>query len=74
MIEKKPRDLILLQPFSTGTLLPVLNLENQPIRILDLGVPRIFIHEYGERDQLTESIGLNLDSIRNRVSNFLMKA
>lgn len=74
IIEDMPCDLILLQPFSKGTLLPLLNLENQSIRILDIGVPRIFIHEYGDYEELTNSIGLGLDTIRKQVCNFLKKS
>ena len=64
-------NLILAQPFYEGTVLPTLNLQHKPLRILDIGVPRKFIHEYGSFSEIEKHLGLDSDSVRLRIQAFL---
>ena len=64
-------NLILVQPFYEGTVLPTLNLQHKPVRILDIGVPRKFIHEYGTLSEIENHLDLDADSVRSRVRAFL---
>jgi len=64
-------NLILVQPFYEGTTLPILRLQHKPVRILDIGVPREFIHHYGSASQIETHLKLDSASIRSRIREFL---
>lgn len=73
ILEQDCENLVLVQPFYDGTLLSQMDLSQKPMRVLDIGVPRQFIHEYGEFFQLEQFLGLDSASVIARVKDFVYK-
>lgn len=67
----KATNLIITQPFYAGTLIPHLDLAGMTHRILDIGVPRKFIHSYGAPEEISDSIGLNPAEIIRKIGEFM---
>lgn len=66
-------DLIVTQPFYEGTLVPFLDFTRRPLRVLDVGVPREFIHSYGSVPEIQKSIGLSPKNVETRMKQFISK-
>jgi transketolase len=64
-------NLILSQPFYEGTVLPILSLQQKPVRILDIGVPRKFIHQYGSVSEIEAHLNLDSVSVGSRIQEFV---
>jgi len=62
--------LVTVEPFYEGTAAPVVTvvLSDRAMRFITLGVPRAFIHRYGEPERLDADVDLNSAGIRRRVS------
>ena len=73
LLARSHADLVIVQPFHTGTFLPLLDLQSSPRRILDIGVPRKFIHTYGSREETTVALGLDDRSVNDRVAKFIQR-
>jgi transketolase len=65
--------LITVEPFYEGTAAPVATavLAGRPMRFAWIGVPRAFIHRYGEPHELDADLGLDRAGLRRRVSSLL---
>ncbi len=65
--------LIIVEPFYSGAISQHLNstIESTELRILQIGVPRIFIRRYGSHDDLMRFVGLDAKSIRVKLEKFL---
>jgi len=61
--------LVTVEPFYEGTAAAVVTaaLADRPIRYLSIGVPRAFIHAYGEPQDLDVDVGLDADGIGRRI-------
>ena len=61
--------LVTVEPFYEGTAAPVVTaaLADRPMRFVSIGVPRAFIHRYGEPENLDADLGLEEAGIRGRV-------
>jgi len=60
---------ILVEPFYEGTLNRLVTeaLRGKFISIRNIGIPRIFIHNYGSVQELEDRLGLNAQKIRQRI-------
>jgi transketolase len=61
--------IFLIEPFYEGTLNRMISdaLKGRFISIINIGVPRKFIHNYGSHAELENHLGLSVSSIRNRI-------
>jgi transketolase len=66
-------DVVVVEPFYEGTLTPAVSaaLAGQPSRIGSVGVPRRFIHTYGQLEEHDREVGLDTAGIRERIGSFL---
>jgi len=69
------RVLVTVEPFYEGTAAPVVTaaLASRPMRFVSIGVPRAFIHAYGEPRHLDADLGLDEAGIRRRLDDVLMR-
>lgn len=65
------RNIILLQPFYQGTTSHLFQSGLNGKRVLDIGVPREFIHEYGTIEEIKKSLGLTVQAISGRILEFV---
>jgi hypothetical protein len=65
-----PSKVVLVQPFYEGSISHLLGecLNNR--RLLDIGVPRKFIHEYGTVSEIKSYLGLSSPQLKSRISEF----
>jgi transketolase len=61
--------LVTVEPFYEGTAAPVVTaaLAGRGMRYLSIGVPRVFVHAYGEPQDLDADLGLDVSGIRRRL-------
>ena len=62
--------LIAVEPFYEGTAAPVVTaaLGDRPMRYISIGIPRAFIHAYGEPEDIDVDLGLDEGGIRRRLA------
>jgi len=65
--------LVTVEPFYEATAAPVVTaaLADRPIRYVSIGVPRAFIHAYGEPEDLDADVGLDAAGIGRRFRGLL---
>jgi len=65
--------LVTVEPFYEGTAAQVVTaaLADRPIRYVSIGVPRAFIHAYGEPEDLDADVGLDAAGIGRRIRGLL---
>jgi len=65
--------LVTVEPFYEGTAAPVVTaaLADRPIRYVSIGVPRAFIHSYGEPEDIDADVGLDAAGIGSRIRGLL---
>jgi transketolase len=61
--------LVTVEPFYEGTAAPVVTaiLADRPLRYVSIGVPRAFIHTYGEPEEVDRDLGLDATGVRSRL-------
>jgi len=66
--------LLTVEPFYEGTAAPVVTaaLADRPVRFVSIGVPRAFIHAYGEPEDLDADVGLDVAGVRRGLLAALM--
>jgi transketolase len=66
--------LVTVEPFYEGTAAPVVTaaLQDRPLRYISIGVPRAFIHAYGEPTDVDADLELDTTGLRRRVVAILM--
>jgi len=66
-------DIVVVEPFYDGTLTPAVSaaLAGRPSRIGSVGVPRRFIHTYGQLEEHDREVGLDTAGIRERIASFI---
>jgi deoxyxylulose-5-phosphate synthase len=65
------RNVVILQPFYQGSISHLIQKGLNGKYVLDLGVPRKFIHDYGTVEEIKLSIGLDGDSLKSQVEEFI---
>ncbi len=67
--------LVVVEPFYEGTSAAVLTdaLANRPVRYTSIGMPRAFIHSYGEPGDVDADLGLDTAGIARRLRAILMR-
>jgi len=67
--------LVTVEPFYEGTAAPVVTAAfgDRPVRYVSIGVPRAFIHAYGEPEDLDADVGLDVAGIRRRIGAVVMR-
>jgi transketolase len=62
--------IVTVEPFYEGTAAPVVTaaLWDRPLRYISIGVPRAFIHTYGEPEEVDRDLGLDPSGIRRRLA------
>jgi len=71
-----PRNkVIIIEPYYSGALLFSISeeLTRSKNEILQIGVPRAFISKYGDYNQFLAYLGLDAESLRNKIREFLLK-
>jgi transketolase len=65
--------LVTVEPFYEGTASAAVTaaFRDRPMRFVSVGVPRSFIHRYGEPEELDADLGLDEAGIRRRISSLL---
>tara|TARA_B110000503_G_C6985200_1_gene344964 strand:- start:427 stop:738 length:312 start_codon:yes stop_codon:yes gene_type:complete len=63
-----PESVLVIEPFYEGTSAHLFDLSKTAYKLTFLGVPRVFIHDYGTRDELDLVTGLDVVTIMKRVS------
>jgi transketolase len=65
--------LVTAEPFYEGTVSPVVTaaLMDRPMRYVSIGVPRVFIHSYGEPEDLDADLGLDAAGIGRRLPELI---
>lgn len=71
LIQREYRNIVLIQPFYEGSTSFLFQKAWGGANILDIGVPRQFIRSYGNRDEISKELGLDLTSVRNKVAEFI---
>ncbi|MFA5714374.1 MAG: hypothetical protein WC998_01365 [Candidatus Paceibacterota bacterium] len=64
-------NVIIIEPYYPVLCNEVIKAVNHPIRILNIGVPRQFIHEYGKISDIDQITGLSVEGIRKQIEEFL---
>jgi transketolase len=66
--------LVTVEPFYEGTAAPLVTaaLMDRPMRYVSIGVPRAFIHAYGEPEDLDADLGLDEAGIGRRLREFIV--
>ena len=69
----KANRLIIVEPYYSGSVLKYLAtyLKNNPVKILQIGVPNKFIDKYGSIDEITKFIRLDSQSIKDSIQDFV---
>lgn len=65
------KNIIIVEPYYPVLHSEILRLIKRPVRILNIGVPRQFIHEYGKIKDIDKLTGLTVEGIRTQVEEFL---
>jgi len=65
------RNVVILQPFYQGSISHLIQKGLNGKYVLDLGVPRKFIHDYGTVEEIKLSIGLDGDRLKSQVEEFI---
>jgi transketolase len=62
-----------VEPFYEGTAAPVVTaaLANRPMRFVSIGVPRAFVHAYGEPEDIDTDVGLDEAGVRRGLMRHL---
>jgi transketolase len=70
---RSPANVIVVEPYYEGGLMYEIarTLQAAPARIEAIGVPHRIIRKYGPPEQLDQAVGLTVEGIRGRVSQFL---
>jgi transketolase len=68
--------LVVVEPYYEGTTAAVLTraLDDRALRIVSIGVPRRFLHNYGRPEQHDSALGLDAAGIRDRLEALLRPA
>jgi transketolase len=68
--------LVVVEPYYAGTTAAVLTraLDDRAVRMVSIGVPRRFLHHYGEPEQHDSALGLDAVGIRDRLRPLLRAA
>jgi transketolase len=67
---------VVVEPYYQGTTAAVLTkaLDDRAVRIVSIGVPRRFLHNYGEPEEHDSALGLDAAGIRDRLGALLLLA
>jgi len=64
-------NVVILQPFYQGSVSHLIQKGLNGKNVLDLGVPRKFIHNYGNEEEIKLSIGLDRETLVSRIEEFV---
>lgn len=69
VIQNFKENIIVIEPFYECSINPLLSkcLEGRRYRLFNIGVPRQFLYNYGNKQEHDKKYGLNSESIRNRI-------
>ena len=68
---KTLKNIIIIEPYYPVLHNEVIKAVDHPVRILNIGVPRQFIHEYGKISDIDQVTGLSVAGIRKQIEEFL---
>jgi transketolase len=69
------RNLVIVEPYYSGPMLKILRplLENNHVRVLEIGIPFQFSRKYGSRSDHFRDFGLTKDAIDSKIERFLSR-
>jgi deoxyxylulose-5-phosphate synthase len=67
------RKLIIVEPYYSGALYQQIQeeLSKFQLQVLQIGVPKVFVRNYGSNEELLALLGLDSDSLRSRIKKFI---
>ena len=72
-VSNSSKKVVMIEPYYSGLLMQKSNsiFTSQGYEVLEIGIPRAFIRKYGTYSEQLKFVGLNSESIRQRIASFL---